>query len=395
MVTFRYQALLPSGKKTSGYINADHLADAKDRLLKREFLLTQVKPLSDRKNLCRLSKNDLLLFTREVSKLLGAGLPLYEVLLALEEKYRDHKCHPILLDIGDKVKQGMSFSYALKQHPESFDSLYLCMMENAERTGSLQKALDEMASFITRQLSVKKQLLTALLYPCLLSVFCLAVLSTLFFYVIPSLSELFQGRRLHPLTAAILAISQTMSDMKTALAVGLAALLTFFAYGIFSQKGKKFLSSLAMHLPLIKGLLLKVALIRFCRSSGAMLQSGVPFLESLSLARRVMQHGELEKIMEQAEQGVLEGAKISDKLKESSLIPSLVTRMLSIAEEGGNIPLMLQHIAQIYEEELEKNLARLTQVAQPVLLLFIGAVVGFVLLSVLLPLTDVSSFLEN
>jgi len=395
MATFRYQALLPNGRKTSGFINADDLNDAKQKLLRREFLLLRIKLLSSKKTPGSLRKHDLFLFTKELAKLLQAGLPLFEALLALEEKYRNYKCHPIILDLCEKVKQGFSFSHALKQHPDNFDSLYLCMIENAERSGNLQGALEELAALISRQLNLRKQLLTAIMYPSLLSVFCLVVLSTLLFYVIPSLAELFEGRRLNPFTAFVLSWSRTANQNKGLIALIFLLVASFLSFCFSAPRGKKWLITLGMHLPIAGSLLIKVALIRFCRSSGALLLAGVPILETLGLAKRVMGHPLLEKIIGRAEQNVLEGGKISERLKETSLIPPLVTRMLAIAEEGGNIPVMLQHIAQIYEDELEKNLHRLTQIAQPVLLLFIGAVVGFVLLSVLLPLTDVSSFLEN
>jgi general secretion pathway protein F len=394
VATFRYAGFLPNGKKRKGFINADDLLDAKHKLLHAQFLLTKIEDCSPKKS-PSLSKSEVLIFTRELSKLLKAGLPLFEALVSLEEKYQGHKFHPVLIDLCAAVKEGRSFSKALARHASCFDRLYLCMIENAESTGSLSQALDELSQLTSKSLSLKKQLLAALLYPSLLASFCLAVLGTLLFYIIPSLADLFEGRSLHPFTAFILALSKWVNVNKGALILALLAVACSVMICFFSKKGKNVLFSLSLRIPVLGSLMSKVALARFCRSCSALLHSGLPFLESLRLGRKVIRHPPIEKVLEDAEMNLLRGGNVSAVLQASPHIPSLFVRMLSLAEISGNLPVMMLHLSEIYEEELEKSFSKITQMAQPILLLFFGAVIGLVLLSVLMPLTDVGSFLEN
>ncbi len=395
MATFRYEGFFSSGKKAKGLISGDDSVDVKQKLSQRGLFLSKLTEVPTKKRIKALSKKEVLLFTKELSKLIHAGLPLFEALAALEEKYRGHASHPLLIDLCDKVKHGYSFSSALKSHEESFDVLYLCMVEHAERTGNLVGALEEISQFTSRYLELKKKLVGALLYPGILSAFCFGVLGMLLFYVIPSLADLFEGRSLHPFTSFILGVSKTANAHKSGILFGGAFFLVSVWLAFRSSFGKKKLLSLCLRFPFVGHILDKTALVRFCRSSSALLQAGVPFLETVGLAKKVMKHPPLENVFEEAEKHLLSGGKVSESLQKSPLIPSLFVRMLALAEVGGNLPLMMKHLSQIYEEELEKHFSQMTQMAQPILLLFIGAVIGLVLLSVLLPLTDVGSFLEN
>lgn len=393
MPLFQYKAVSERGKKFTATIDADNLQDAKIRLIKRQIAVLQIDALHE-KHLQKgnLSKQELLNLTREIARLLQAGLPLFETLSALEEKYREQKPHPLLLNLCDLVRSGLSFSQGLAKHPLTFDLLYISMIANAEKTGRLGPALNELAELLSRQLYVRKQIVSALLYPALLCGFCLIVLSSLLFYVIPSLRELFDGRDLHPFTQIVFAASQFACNSKAALAIAFVGVLTLAIATFFSPKWKEKVFSLSFRLPLFKGLMAKVAFVRFCRAAATLLEGGLPLVQAFAQARRVMRHPVLEQVIASAEEKISQGESIHVPFQNHPLIPPLIPRMIGIAEEGGKLPFMMRQIAQIYEEELEKTLTHFASLAQPVLLLVLGAIIGFVLLSVLLPLTDVSSF---
>lgn len=392
MPLYQYKALSDRGKKFSAIIDADSIQDARLKLIRRQVVVLYLAISNEKKPRNLLSKTDVLNLTREIARLLQAGLPLFETLSALEEKYRGQKPHRLLLSLADLVRSGFTFSQSLAKHPEIFDLLYISMIANAEKTGRLSQALTELAELISRQLHVRKQLISALLYPALLSGFCLVVLSSLLFYVIPSLRELFDGRDLHPFTQIVFAASQFACNAKIPLAL-LFALSVFLTLAAFlSPRLKKKISPIAFRLPFFKPLLAKVSLIRFCRASATLLEGGLPLVQAFHQARRVMRHPLLEELIERAEVKISQGEPIHAPFQNHPLIPPLIPRMIGIAEEGGKLPFMMRQIAQIYEEELEKTLTHFATVAQPVLLLVLGIVIGFVLLSVLLPLTDVSSF---
>jgi len=392
MALFRYEALDSLGKKTNGMVDADSLIEAKQKLFKQAIFLTAIKPYSLKQAKSLLKKGDVLNFTRELSRLLKAGIPLYESLSAMEEKYRGTSGQRLLLDLCEQVRAGHSFSSALSRHSKTFDLLYVAMISNAEKTGRLQEALEELSALLSKQAQIMKQLIGALLYPSLLFSFCLFVLGALLFYVVPSLQELFEGRDLHPFTKIVFSASTFARNAKFYL-LGSFALFGAFLAAVWRRPlWKRTAYQWILRIPMTDKLFSKVALIRFFRAASTLLDGGVPIVAAFSEARTTMGHPILEKIIQNAEESISQGAPIHAQFSGHDLIPPLVPRMLGIAEKGGNLDGMMRQIAEIYEEDLEKTLSYFSTVAQPVLLLFLGVVVGFVLLSVLLPLTDVSSF---
>lgn len=395
MPLFRYKALAETGRATTGVIDADSESVAKERLRKQKVMVTSIGLLKDNKKEIGLDRSLLLSFTKELGQLLRAGLPVYESLLTLEEKYRRHKSHSLFLDLCDRLKSGSSLSASLRRYPKTFDEIYLSMVTSAEQSGSLPQIFDQLSTLISKQQKLRKQLTSALIYPAFLGSFCLLVIFSLLLFVVPSMRDLFEGRPLHPITHIVLALSTFVNaawPFLLAGALGLAA----FAFAFFRHpQGRLFLERGLLKLPLVKTLIVQAALIRFCRSLSVLLHGGVPLITSLSLSRRVMKQALLEEVIEKAERRIGEGKKLSDELKSSPLIPSLVTRMLALAEETGKTVPMLQNIADIYDEEMESHLTQMTALLQPTILLILGGVVGLILLSVLLPLTDVSSFLST
>lgn len=392
MALYEYRAISEKGKKYKATIDAESLQDAKLKLIRRQIAVLKIEALTEKQMRLSLAKSDLLNLTREIARLLNAGLPLFETLSALEEKYRGQKAHRLLLNLCDLIRSGYSFSQSLAHHPQIFDLLYISMVANAEKTGSLSQALQELGELLSRQLQVRKQIVSALLYPALLSCFCLLILSILLFYVIPSLRELFDGRDLHPFTKLVFAASYMACQSKEVLAVLFVAILTGAVFAFLSPRWKKRVFSMSLKLPFLKDFFIKVAFVRFFRAAATLLEGGLPLIQAFDQARRVMRHPVLEAVVARAEEKIAQGVSIHATFQNHPLIPPLIPRMIGIAEEGGNLPFMMQQIAQIYEEELEKTLTRFTTLAQPILLLILGAVIGFVLLSVLLPMTDVSSF---
>jgi general secretion pathway protein F/type IV pilus assembly protein PilC len=392
MALFRYEALDAFGKKIKGIVDAETLAEAKQKLFRQTIFLTAIKPYSLLKEKPLLKKAEVLNFTRELSRLLKAGIPLYESLSAMEEKYRGTAGQRLLLDLCEQVRAGRSFSSALTRHMKTFDLLYIAMIANAEKTGRLQEALQELSLLLSKQQQVVKQLINAGLYPSLLFTFCLFVLGALLFYVVPSLQELFEGRDLHPFTKIVFATSTFVCKAKYFLLAGLvllgSSLFVFWTKTPWRQTVYRWI----LRFPGLCQLFSKVALIRFFRAAATLLDGSVPIVSAFSEARTTMRHPLLEAIIQQAEESISQGAPIYEQFAGHDLIPPLVPRMLGIAEKGGNLDGMMRQIAEIYEEELERSLSYFSTVAQPILLLFLGIVVGFVLLSVLLPLTDVSSF---
>lgn len=394
MALFQYSALSPNGKKTIGLINADTLELAKEQLRRQKILVTKLVLYKKQPGDQTLSSALLLNLTRDLHVLLRAGLPLYDSLLTLQEKYFRTKAHSLLLNLCDQVKEGQHLSQALALYPRIFDDVYISMVRAGEESGTLTESFEELSKLITRAQGLKKKITTAMIYPLFLGSFCLVVIGALLFFLIPSMQELFEGRALHPLTQTVLTLSSFLNENAFWIfsCAGLFALLS--AFFMKQKSGKIFRQKMALRIPVIDRLTTEAVMTRFCRVVSVLLRGGVSLLDSLKLAKLVMQHHQFEEVITKAEIKVVEGKKLSEELEKSPLIPHLVIRMMAIAEESGNMAKMMQHVSEIYEEDLERSLSRLTSFMQPVILLFLGLVVAVILLSVLLPLTDVSSMIQ-
>ncbi|MEM8629160.1 MAG: type II secretion system F family protein [Chlamydiota bacterium] len=393
MPLYEYQAVAGNGEKKRGYVNADTLPDAKGKLSKTNLLVWNIREYKQSQHV-HWKRKEVQSFTKELAKLLQAGLPLFESLLAIEEKYQGKRTHTILLDLIESVKQGKSLSAALLLHPKTFDPLYAKMVENAEKSGNLEGMLLELNALMEKQGSLRKKILQAVSYPLLLFSFSILILLGLLFFIIPSLSPLFVGRSLGAFTRGVLAASAFCIDHGYSLLLGsLCSLLFLLILSRFSFCSA-LRAKLLLRTPLFKDLIVKHTLIRFSRSTATLLEAGIPMVEAIDLSKNVVKHSFFAEELEKIKEGLLQGNTLSKEFEKSAYMPHFVVRMVAIAEKSGKAAEMFHHIAAIYEEEFSDSLQKCTGYLQPLLMLFIGAIVGLVLLSVLLPLTDVSSFIE-
>lgn len=399
MTLFHYQYLDEKGRKKSAFLDAETLQEAKEALRSQNRLIlsiqVQTKTLWSffKRKKCRFQTQQLITFTTQLAGLLSAGLPLYESLLSLEEQYRGESTHPIFLSLCESIKKGSPLSDALGRFPDSFPPLFCALVRAGESVGRLGASLDHLAKLLTKQTKLKKQLFTALLYPLVLFFFSGLVCLLMLTFVIPSLEALFEGRSVNRFTHLIFAFShfiRTYPLLYIPLAVG--GVFTLF-YTLSNAKGRALLEKIGLRLPIIKKLIVEGALARFCRTLGTLLEGGVNLIQALSISRGVLRSPTLEATLLIAQERIVEGSSLSKELRKSSLVPLLVPRMLAIGEEGGSLALMLQKIADLYEEEMEKILTRVTALAQPVILVIMGGVIGLIMLAVLLPLTDVNAFI--
>lgn len=394
MGLYQYTALTEEGRKNVGMINADSLELAKERLRKQKILVTKLTAYKKQSDELTLSPSLLLSFTRDLHVLLKASLPLYDCLHTLEEKYRRTKMHSLFLDFCDQVKQGRPLSDALKDYPRVFDPVYISMVKAGEESGTLTQSFEELAKLTHREHTLKKKLSSALIYPAFLGVFCLGVVVLLLFFLIPSMAELFEGRTLHPMTQIILSLSHLLNSHAFSIFTSLGGFILCFFFVLRHPKGKEKVQQAFFFIPFVKRLFIEIVMARFCRVFSVLFYGGVPMLECIRLSKKVMKHPTLEKVISEAEVKIIEGKRLSEEMAKSPLIPSLVVRMLSIAEESGRVAEMMGHLSNIYEENIERSLGRFTALLQPVMLLLLGIIVAVILLSILLPLTDVSSFIQ-
>lgn len=392
MPLYQYQYVDSSGKRRSGSIEAQGDREAKDKLREQGFLITslQVKTKISKKQ--NLKGDNLLAFTVQLSQLINAGVPLYESLTAIEEQSRSDPYHRVILGLCEQIRSGTPLSVAMNNFPESFDKLYSGMVAAGEAVGTMGPVLEKLSHFLARSMKLKKQITTAMIYPGILGSFSLLIIGVLLGFVVPSLEGIFADRKLNAFTNSVLVFSRLFRQYWWLYFPIIIGSITWGVWKLKSASGRLWIEKTLLKVPLLRTLVIQTAVARFCRTMGTLLQGGLSMIESLRISRNIMRNVVLEKEIQVAEGKIIEGHSLSQELKRSAYFPQLVARMLAVGEESGTTVVMLNRIADMYEGEIEKTLDRVMAMAQPVILIVMGLVIGTVLLAILLPLTDVSSF---
>lgn len=391
MPVYYYQAINTQAKKIKGFIEAGDSLEAKQKLRAQGLLITQLSSNIKLKKSQHLNREQLLNFTTMLSQLIGAGLPLYESLVAIEEQVRGENYHRIILNLTEQVKAGSSLSEAMRNFPQSFNRLYVAMIGAGEVAGALTTVLERLTDFLTKQAKLAKQIINALIYPGILTLFAFIVILLLIGFVVPSIEGIFEGRELNTYTTFVLNFSRLLRAYWAAylpLLIGGSCLLFYY---LKSPKGQVLWEKFLMRLPFIRDVMIQAALVRFTRTMSTLQEGGVPLVDALRLSREVMQNNALEEEVLRAEKRILEGGDLSTEFKRSRLIPLMVTRMIAVGEESGQLNQMLKKIAEIYEGNLEKTIERAMSLIQPAILIIMGGIIGMVLLAILLPMSDISS----
>src|SRR3989338_10177052 len=393
MALFEYAHITVEGRKQRGFIDADNLENAKDKLRRQGVLYLTVrlyKKLSE-KALFRGSKLFVIHFTRELAQLLQSGLPLYETLVTLREKYQKKKEAALILDFCEYVKEGKYLSEALKKYPKLFDSIYVAMVQSAETSGTLDVVFFELSTILEKNLAIEREIKKALIYPAALLSFAFFLLMGLFFYLIPSMKDLFEDRPIHPLTQSIIRISNWLTTHALLFFITLFSTV-ILAWQIFRRATfKNAFKNFLLKIPICKKIITESVVMRFSRTFALLLKSGIVALEALRLSKKVLNFPRFERVFDRIEAELLEGKAMSEGLRGESIIPPLFTRMLATGEKTGSQGEMLMHVAKMYEDNLNRSIAQFLQFLQPMLLVILAIIIGTIVLSILLPLTDVST----
>lgn len=390
MPLFHYQAIDSKGKKVKGFLEAFNEPDAKLKLKEQGIFLTSLSTKSALLSKQNLKGEDLVNFTTLLSQLVSSGIPLYESLLAIEEQFRGARFHRILLSLSDQVKGGCRLSQAMATFPESFDKLYVSMVAAGESAGALDIVLDKLTILLDKKMKLKKEISTALIYPLILALFAFTVIGVLLGFVIPSIEGIFEGRTLNGYTQFVINLSHFARKWWWLYLPLFAGVAAFLVWKLRSPATRQHLLRYLIRLPLIGKILIESAISRFCRTMATLQLGGLSMIDSLRLSRETLNNPTLEEEIAKAEARIIEGSHLSHELIRSRLIPPLVPRMLAIGEETGHLSTMLNKVADIYEDELDKTLKQALALMQPVILIGMGVIVGLVLVAILLPLTDLS-----
>jgi general secretion pathway protein F len=383
-----YKKLLANGKLQKGISEFTSLQEAKMKLLETGDLILELKEINSKKT-SPFSLEMKYEFTYQMYQLVSAGLPLYESLLSLKEKKVSYG--NILDKLANSVKEGSSFSEAITFLKNTFDPLYVAIMKASEASGEIKEGFLSLKVLQERQIKIIKVLKSAFIYPSILLIFALIIVHGLVFFIIPSLSELFEGRTLEGLTRIILSVSRFAQDHVLMIAVSYMVLFVSMLFGVKSGVLKKMIMAFLKRIPFCYNLFLSLKFENFFTCLSQLLYRGINLKEALELSKNVLRQKDLEDVIETIKKDILKGKKFSESINEP--FPQVAKRLISLSEETGKLAESCQMLSQIFSEDVEKRLHKLTTFLQPALLAIIGLIVGVVVLSILMPLTDVGGFL--
>jgi len=330
--------------------------------------------------------------TRQLGTLLGAGIPLSESLRALIEQAETRKAETMLREVRERVSQGTSLADGLADHPGWFTELYVNMVRAGQATGNLDVVLNRVADYMSTQRALRRKVIAALTYPMMMVGIGAIVVSILMGFVVPKITAMLldTGQTLPLPTQILIAVSEGFKKywMLGALAI---ALTSFTVERIYhrSNRGRLFFDRTVLRLPLLGELMRKQAVSRFTHTLSTLLKSGVPVVTSLEITRNVIGNRVVADATEDIRVRILEGADISTPLKASGAFPPVVAYMVSVGEQSGELEQMLERIGQSYDEEIAISTERLTSVLEPIMIVLLAIVVGYIVIAIVLPILKV------
>ena len=393
MPVYVYRGTNRTGGAVSGEQSASNKAELMNLLRRQQIKVSKLSEKGKEFNLPTFKQGvnakDLAVFTRQFSVMIDAGLPLVQCLEILAGQQENKTFETVLTTTRASVEGGATLSAAMRQHEKVFDALYVNLVEAGEAGGILDTILQRLASYIEKNVKLKRAVKSALVYPVAVLGVAGAVITLLLWKVVPIFATLFLGLGVAlPLpTRIVIALSNFIGSI-----FGLLILVFFAAVVIgiklwYSTKNGRFiLDGLLLKMPLIGLLLRKIAVARFTRTLGTLISSGVPILEGLDITARTAGNAVIEKALGQVRKAVEQGKNLADPLKETNVFPSMVTQMIGVGEQTGAMDAMLQKIADFYEEEVDAAVKDLLAALEPAMIVFLGVVVGGIVISMYLPL---------
>jgi type IV pilus assembly protein PilC len=394
MPQFEYRGTSRTGEPVSG-TRAAPSREALDALLRRE----QITPtrivekgreiaIPKPKVVGKVSAKELAIFTRQFSVMIDAGLPLVQCLEILATQQENKGFAKALSGVRSSVESGSTLANALRQYPKIFDDLYTNMVEAGETGGILDTILQRLSGYIEKAVKLKRAVQSALIYPVAVIVIAGGVIFLLLWKVVPIFATLFAGLGVDlPLpTRIVIGLSTLIGKLAIPL------ILTMIAAGYGLKKyyetpaGKMQIDTLVLKIPILGSLMRKIAVARFTRTLGTLITSGVPMLEALDITARTSGNAVIEKAILEVRKAVESGRTIVDPLRETGVFPNMVTQMIGVGEQTGALDAMLQKIADFYEDEVDAAVGDLLTAMEPMMILFLGIVVGGVVISMYLPL---------
>ncbi len=345
----------------------------------------------------KVQTKEIVIFTRQFATMIDAGLPLLQCLEILAGQQENKTFKKVLAEVKQSVESGNTLADSMKKHPKVFDDLFVGLVRAGETGGVLDTILRRLSTFLEKSEAVKRKVKGALIYPAVMLLVAVAVVAVLLLFVIPVFKEMFAGagQKLPGPTLLVIGMSEFLQKYIIYIVIVLVA--AFFAVRKYyrTNKGRLLFDRIALRLPGIGNLLEKVAVARFCSTLGTMLSSGVPIMDALEVTAKTAGNLVLENAVMSARKAVAEGRFIADPLMETGVFPGMVVRMIAVGEATGALDAMLAKISEFYEGEVDVAVQALTQLLEPIMIVFLGGVGGGMVIAMYLPIFSMAGAISG
>lgn len=344
----------------------------------------------------RVSMKQLLHFTRQLSILISAGTPLIKSLNTIGEQMPEGYFKEVVGEIIENVEEGSSLSEALNEYPNIFSNLFINMVKAGEVGGLLPAVLKRIDHFLNHTYRLRQRVKLAMMYPAFVFIIAVVMITALTAFVVPSFAKIFSdlGGTLPPATQILINISTIFNRFWYAVPLVFIFFITLFRIGAKKPAVKKFLDRIKMHMPILGKLILNIEIARFSRLFGTLLMSGVPILDALKLTGDASENCLIAEAIETVHKDIEKGSNVNSSMEEHAIFPKILTRMVSVGEESGQLDKILLQIADEYEEEAESTLTSLTALLEPLLIVTMGIVVGFIVIALFFPIFTMGSMVK-
>lgn len=394
MPVYKWVAVTRRGKTIKGELEAYNERIAEAQLKRRNLTVKKIKPAP--KDLFenvsfmqpRVTGKDKVVFTRQFSTMIDAGLPLVQGLTILSEQSENRTLKRVLKEITKDVEGGSTLAEAMKKHPKVFDDLFVNLIAAGEAGGILDTILQRLAAYIEKAEKLKSQIKSALTYPIVVISIAIIVIAVILIFVIPVFQDMFSsfGHALPGPTQFVVDLSNFVKDNIHWIILGMIAFIFLLRSYRRTKFGRKQTDTLTLKLPLIGDLARKTAVARFTRTLGTMVRSGVPILDALEIVAKTSGNVVLEEVIYEVRTSIAEGQTIAEPLSETEVFPSMVVQMISVGEATGALDSMLEKIADFYENEVDAAVDALTSMLEPILMIFLGGSIGGLVVAMYLPI---------
>ena len=403
-MNFKYAAKDRDGKNVTGILDAVDRNAAIGMLRKRDLVIISLDESRSGFNLSavfkskkRIKLEDLVIFSRQLATMVDAGIPLVSALDILGEQIENKTFSACIIEIRNEVEAGSSLSEALARHKSVFSQLFVNMVKAGESSGMLDEILDRLALYLEKTNSLQRKIKSALVYPAVVSSMALAITLVLLLKVIPVFKGIFAGfgAQLPRPTMILIMISDTLQKYFLICASIIIAIGFAVARYVRTEKGKLQFDTLLLHLPVFGILFTKVAVSKFTRTLSTLIRSGVPILSALEIVGKTSGNALVEHAIDNVRANVREGESVAEPLARSKIFPPMVTRMVAVGEQTGELEKMLSKIADFYDEQVDAAVTALTSMMEPFIIAFLGIVIGSIVICMFLPIFKITSIVSG